>query len=516
MTRLALVFVVSLVGKLLGFVRVQQIAMLLGFTIVADALLLTLQVTSLWDVVFLSGGVGAVALPRLVVLRSRGAHHQVPVLVGRLTATTSAYAITFGLCLALFANAVARVLAPGFDEKAQSLFAWLCVLSAALPLAMNMLVMIATINRIYQRPVLFSVNPIVINGVSLAALWLAARLGSTPFRTAEAFVIAISVSSLAMTIAQALALPAHMRKLLVGSFLRTFLSFSRLAWFDVHVRRVLLAAVPVIAAVLLQSMLVLVNYSLASTVGPGAVATLGYAERLANVVFSVLVGALFVVLEPHWADRLWRSREGLRDSTIADDLLGVMFSCLPFVAILAYAAPEVSTIVYRVDVHQDRLAELQLGRLAGWFGVALLPMTLAFSLSRVLIAVNRTKQLLIGNAALMLLYPVLGYALLKIGGLPGLGIAFAVLMLLQSMWYGLVIARTGRLGDVCTPASAGALIIGIAATMVCARAAAEIPLAGLLRALAIATVATLATLVTGYVVRVTWIRRLASRLRVHN
>ncbi len=510
MARFALVFIVSLTGKLLGFLRVQQIAALLGLTIVADALLLTLQVTSLWDVVFLSGGVAAVALPRLVILRSRLAHSQIPVLAGRLAATTSAYAVAFGLALALFAKPVTHVLAPGFNGSTQHLFAWLCVLSASLPFLMNMLVIIATINRIYQRPVLFSVNPIVINGTSLVALWLAARSGSTPPRTAEVFVVAISASTAVMAIVQALALPAETRKLLIGSFLRTVRSVGHLACLDVHVRRILIAATPVIAAVLLQSILVLVNYSLASTVGPGAVATLGYAERLANVIFSVIVGALFVILEPHWADRLWRGRTEVPERKISDDIVGIMFSCLPFVAILAFAAPEVSAIVYRIDLRQDRVAELQLGRLAAWFGVALLPMTLAFSLSRVLIVVNRTKQLLIGNCALMLLYPVLGYAMLRVDGLPGLGIAFAVFMTLQSAWYSLVIARTGRLGDVFTSASAGALVVGIAITMISARAAAEIPLAGLWRVLTIAVIATLSAMGAGYILRVAWMRRLAS------
>src|SRR3954447_16358174 len=125
--RLSLALLSNAAGKLVGFFRIQGIAAALGATAVADALLMSTTVLSIFDVVFVSGS--ALLLVQALYIRRdvRGARHAALLIYTRSAALWLYGSVAFGLLAAGFSRIVVNAIAPGFTTAGRDIFAHLTI-----------------------------------------------------------------------------------------------------------------------------------------------------------------------------------------------------------------------------------------------------------------------------------------------------------------------------------------------------------------------------------------------------
>lgn len=511
------VLAISLIGKLLGFLRIQMMAAVLGVSATADSVLLCLQVYSLWDVAIMSGGFAAVLLPRMVDIERRGAATRKYVFAGQVTFLCLLLAVVFAIAVTLGAPWLGRIAAPGLGEYGQRLFVVFCVAFSPLPVLMTVLVVYSLANRLAGRYMLFSSNPLIINGVSLLALWAAHRLGASAPHIATGYLTTVTAATAVMAFVQGFYLPNRDRRTLLCSSVRLVRAArGRLAQSLRAPMHMMISAVPLIGALFVQNAIVMVNYGFASLYGgEGAIATIGYAERLANVLFSVLVSALFIMLEPKWARDLSDfDRSGLPPK-IADDVAGTIIACAPFALALAFAGSDIAHLVYGFGALRSIRHLDVLGQAVGYFGISVLPMTLSFCFSRILVILRETRAVIYANAMLLCVCPFLNYFCAKALGTAGVAASFAGLMVLQAFLYGWLLARHEGLDIAINSRTVKQILLVLLAILVALAVGSIAPVQGLQRVLLLATLSVVATAASAVIVDVDWVSRIRVRVGFH-
>jgi peptidoglycan biosynthesis protein MviN/MurJ (putative lipid II flippase) len=278
----------------------------------------------------------------------------------------------------------------------------------------------------------------------------------------------------------------------------------------------MVSAVPLIGALLVQNAIVMINYGFASRYGgEGAIATLGYAERLANVLFSVLVSALFVMLEPKWARELSDSRRSKLPPKIADDVAGTTIACAPLALVLAFAGGDVARLVYGFGALGNVQRLDALGKAAAFFGASVLPMTLSYCFSRVLVILQQTRAVIYVNATLLCACPLLNYCCARSLGTPGIAASFAGLMVLQSVMYAWLLARQNGLSIAINATTVRQMTAVTLSIILVLTLGSHAPLHGFARLALLTALALGAAAVSSLVGNVDWASRILIRVGYH-
>lgn len=456
-TRLVYV-VIALVfaGKFLGFLRLQQIALRFGSTAMADALLLAMNLFLVGDIIFISGSLVPVMLPRFIQARERRSDHAAMEEYARVARAALAVALVLGLALAFFIEPVAAVLAPGLDGEGVAYLARYSRILAPLPVVMAAMAFGTALNRIYPRGAVFAVNPVIINGASLAALLLGAMAAWPRARLSDGFLTAIVIAT---------AVGAALQWAVVRSQARR--RFARAAFGG---RRAgsgrsrsgfVRAWLPLLGAVLVQHANVYVDMAFASIWGEGGVAILGYAERVSQVGVSIIVTSAFVVLEPMWAASMAREAAASM-SRISRDIRSVLLLVAPVAATLVLAPDGVIRWIYGWGGALTQDATALVARTAGLYGLSILPLALSLAFARLLTIAGRTGALAVTNAALVAVNFVLDYLLLPRFGLEGIALATSAVAALQAALYYRALRRAGWHGAVGRTAEVARLALPLA------------------------------------------------------
>jgi putative peptidoglycan lipid II flippase len=440
--KLTLAFVSSILGKLFGFLRVQGIVVVLGATAMADALLVCLNVISFFDATLLSGGAMLLMQSAYIRRQVRLANGTALTRFANSMALWAYCAAGFGAALVILAHPITMLVAPGFGAEARAGLVSLIRVGAAIPLATTLMTFVSTLNRVAGREVLFTVNPVVINGLSLLAIYVSANAGAGALGVAQWLLVTVLLSTLGMTAFQARFLDGALRT-------RGTVLLLRALW-PRHVRRrvrmhgkELLNVMPLVSSLVAQQVIVFISYGFASRSGDGAVAVVGVAERLTSVVFVLFVATFLTILEPRWARALAGGGQAIR--SLNDDL-GVIFICLiPATCTLVFAGGELATLLFAHGELSGNAA-LQLGAAASVYGAALPGISLALIYGRLLAMAGMAGKLFSINAAAVVLHLALCMALSPVFGLLAIPASVAITLSVQAAWYRFILGRTVGLG----------------------------------------------------------------------
>jgi peptidoglycan biosynthesis protein MviN/MurJ (putative lipid II flippase) len=436
---IGLVFLFSVLGKILGFLRLQAFAFALGPTAYTDALLMALTILFAFDAIFVSGS--AVILAQTELIRrdathgARSAYAAFTRWMGRWTLL----ATLFGLACALFPDLLLAMIAPEFNAERRALFGKLLLVGALLPGAQSLLVFVSTINRVQGREALYASNQLVTNALPLIAIFAATALRAEPAQIASAVIASTLAGCIGMIAVQFARLDRGTGKTLVTLTLRRMRPARSMARLRTTARSLLLPG-PLIAGLLLQQVLVLISYSFAARLGEGMLAVVGFGERIVNVIMMLLVGSMLVVLEPRWARALTGTQGGGPISALRDVRL-IWLVLLPVSAVIVGCGDALARLLFGYGAFSGAATE-QLGEITRLFGLALPGLSMALVFSRLLVIAGKVRVIVLGSLALVAVHWVACTLMVERLGLIGIPLALTVASLTQAGWLGILVVRS--------------------------------------------------------------------------
>lgn len=427
----AFAFGLSLFGKFLGFMRVQQIGAQIGFSEVADSLFLALMLTALWEAVVLSGGVIPTftsEFPRRArdFGQSRAIGETVNLLIFFLL-----LASLVSLSMFFFGESIASVMAPGMSDSGRKMFASIAGALSPVPVLATLKIFLSGINRLHGGEVHYTISAILINGLSLPVLiWGGAFLPDLE-SLAVFYGLAISGASAIASIYQLAVMRSDLRRSIATS-LRARLKLDGLSSDESSraITHYLPLIVPLSVAAGAQEVNAIVDAGFASTVSAGGITMLGLADRLTKIVLAVLGGAIFVVCEPRWSKLLAYSASSTPIDQISKDAVAIVAVVIPVYISIGFLAPEIVRLAFGYGQMTDASVR-GVAMLVPWLAAAGYFAFLNVTLSRALVFDRRPGAVLKVNLVAVIANFALNMLLVKRYGLSGIVGATLTVTILQ-------------------------------------------------------------------------------------
>ncbi len=283
---LATVSSMTLVSRVLGFVRDVLIARLFGAGLATDAFFVAFRIPNLLRRLFAEGAFSQAFVPVLSEYRTRRGDSETKLLVDR-TATLLTLALLAATALGVAAAPIViYVSAPGFAASPGKFDLTVALLRVTFPyiLFISLVSLAGGILNTWSRFVIPALTPSLLNLAFIFGALLFAPYFEPPVMVLAWAVFAGGVLQLALQV------PALAK---IGMLPRPRLGFA-----DPGVRRILLLMGPAVLGVSVAQISLLINTIIASFLDDGRVSWLYYADRLMEFPTGLLGVALGTVLLP--------------------------------------------------------------------------------------------------------------------------------------------------------------------------------------------------------------------------
>jgi putative peptidoglycan lipid II flippase len=283
---LATVSGLTLVSRLLGFVRDFVIAHAFGATAATDAFVVAFRLPNLLRRMFAEGAFSQAFVPLLGEYRNRRGEQETKILVDRTASVLFAAVLLISLLGMAGAPLLIYVSAPGFaiDADKFALTVELTRITFPYILFMSLVALAAGVLNTWGRFAVPAFTPVMLNLAMIAGALLLAPRFAQPI---EALAWSVFAGGLLQLAIQA---PALMRIGMLPRF--------DLTWRDEGVQRILKLMAPAVLGVSVAQLSLLINTIFASFLPSGSVSWLYYADRLMEFPAGLLGAALGTILLP--------------------------------------------------------------------------------------------------------------------------------------------------------------------------------------------------------------------------
>ena len=436
-TGLRIVFGVaaSFTAKCLGFVRVQQIASLLGASYYADVLLLTFQLVWLLETVLIASAVAPTLISVIYKVEARTGSEAAGRLYLHAAFWCAAASAAYGALLLLFSEQIVSVVAPGFDDQARGLFRDLMLVSFATPLCLTVSQFFSLVNRLTDNSVWYSTPQIITNVVALGGLVLGYHtyglLGGV-----IGMMAGLTAGAVGVLFLQRAVIPRHTASMLWRTLKSKKLALARSSTDGVFWK----STAALVCAALVSELYVYADFYFASRAGPGGIGLISYASRLATLTNMLVVAAPFVVIETRWARSLAHQPDQAWSNTIVPDAMSLLSLLAAPVAVLIFFNSEVTSLVYYGGKFSPEEAST-LRSLVRAYGFSVIGMSLSVIMARALVLQGRAGWLMRISLFTLPAKVVLSALLVPRYGLMGLPIATMGCFAIQATAYLLLLSR---------------------------------------------------------------------------
>jgi len=330
---LAAVSSMTLLSRILGFVRDVVIARAFGAGMLTDAFFVAFKIPNLLRRLFAEGAFSQAFVPILAEYKNRQGQAATKVLVDQVGSALTLALVGVALLGVVGAPWVATISAPGFRAEPDKFALTVTLLRIIFPyiIFISLVALAAGILNTWSRFSAPAFTPVLLNVAMIAAaLWLAPHFDPP--------VLALGWGVALGGILQLAWMLPHLAK--IGMLPRPTLNFG-----DPGVKRVLTLMAPATLGVSVAQISLLINTIFASFLQTGSVSWLYYADRLMEFPAGMLGVALGTILLPslakHYADDNPADYSKLLDWGLRLTLL----LALPAAAALAVlAVPLISTL----------------------------------------------------------------------------------------------------------------------------------------------------------------------------
>jgi putative peptidoglycan lipid II flippase len=291
---LAAVSSMTLISRILGFVRDAVIARIFGAGMMTDAFFVAFKIPNLLRRMFAEGAFSQAFVPILAEYKNRLGHDATKTLVDQVATALTLVLVVVALLGIFGAPWVAYISAPGFRADGEKFDLTVTLLRITFPyiIFISLVALAAGILNTHSKFSVPAFAPVLLNVAMIsAALWIA------PFVDPPVLALGWGVA-LGGVLQLAWMLP-HLKKL--GLLPRPTARFN-----DPGVRRVARLMAPAMLGVSVAQISLLINTIFASFLATGSVSWLYYADRLMEFPSGMLGVALGTILLPslakHYAD----------------------------------------------------------------------------------------------------------------------------------------------------------------------------------------------------------------------
>jgi putative peptidoglycan lipid II flippase len=332
---LAMVSSMTLISRILGFVRDVAIARIFGAGLATDAFFVAFRIPNLLRRLFAEGAFSQAFVPILAEYKNRRGDADTRLLIDHVAAALALALFVVTLIGVLAAPLLIYVSAPGFAASPEKFALTVAMLRVTFPyiLFISLVALAGAVLNTYGRFSAPAFTPVLLNLSFIAfALWAAPHFD--PPVTALAWAVFCGgVLQLAFQV-------PHLARL-------GMLPRFRLDLKDAGVWRVARQMGPALFGVSVAQLSLLINTIFASFLATGSVSWLYYADRLMEFPTGLLGVALGTILLPslsrHHADRAAAAYSGLLDWGLRLTLL----LALPAAAALALLAVPLTATLYQ-------------------------------------------------------------------------------------------------------------------------------------------------------------------------
>jgi putative peptidoglycan lipid II flippase len=283
---LATISSLTLVSRILAFVRDVLIARVFGAGMATDAFFVAFRLPNLLRRLFAEGAFSQAFVPIFGEYRNRRGHEETQLLVDHVTTMLAIILFIVTLVGIIAAPVIVYISAPGFLKDAPKFDLTVQLLRITTPYIffISLVAVAAAILNTYNKFWVPAVAPILLNVCFIsAALWLAPYFDPPIFALAWAVFIA-GIVQLAFQV-------PFLKK--IG-----MLPGIRFNWKDPGMRRVIRQMGPAVFGVSIGQISMLINTIFASFLAAGSVSWLYYADRLMEFPSGILGVALGSILLP--------------------------------------------------------------------------------------------------------------------------------------------------------------------------------------------------------------------------
>lgn len=339
----------TLLSRVVGFVRDALMAAVLGTGLAADAFFAAFRFPNLFRRLFAEGAFNTAFVPMFAGTLEREGMVPARLLAGRIMSWLVAVVLAVTLVFELFMPQILVPFVPGFldDPEKFELTVFLTRLMFPYLACMSLMAAYAAILNSLNRFFAAAFAPVLLNLVNIAALAPLALLSfSNPSDAAAIVAVAVLIGGVAQV---ALVYGAIRRAGVVPR-----LGLPRL---DPEVRRFWALAVPAILTGGITQINIFVGTIIASG-ADGAISTLNYADRLYQLPLGIIGIAIGTVLLPELSRHIGAKRDAeARTSQSQALLLSMLLSVPAATALIALAVPIVRVLFERgafgVEATQD-------------------------------------------------------------------------------------------------------------------------------------------------------------------
>jgi putative peptidoglycan lipid II flippase len=347
----AVVSAMTLLSRILGFVRDLILARVFGAGAAMDAFFVAFKIPNFLRRLFAEGAFSLAFVPVIGEYRSQRDHAEVRGLVGRVAGTLGGVLLIVSIVGIVASPAVVSLFAPGFiqaPEKFQLTVQMLRVTFSYI-LFISLVAFASGILNTYGRFALPAFAPVLLNVVLIAAAWWAVPYFEVP-------VMALAWAVAVAGVAQLLLMFPALRRL--GLLVR-----PRWGWRDAGVQRILKLMGPAILGSSVAQINLLLDTIIASFLVTGSVSWLYYSDRMVEFPLGVFGIALSTVILPSLS-RTHASADPARFQYILDRALRwvVLLGTPAALGLLLLSGP-IMVALFQYDqfgAHDARMAALSL------------------------------------------------------------------------------------------------------------------------------------------------------------
>lgn len=325
----------TMVSRILGFIRDMVLAVLFGAGPAFDAFVVAFKLPNFFRRLFAEGAFSQAFVPVLSAYRAKHSPQEVNSFLDHVVGTLSLALLLVVIVTEIAAPLVVMLFAPGFlhDPVRYQYATHMVHIIFPYLLLISLTAFAGSVLNCYQRFALAAFAPSLLNIVLILVAWLWAPHTANPIYT---LAFGVLIGGVVQLVAQYPVLKT------IGH-----IPVPRLAWQDPGVRRVMKLMVPALFGVSVAQLSLLIDNFFASYLQTGSISWLYYSDRLIYLPQGVIGVALATVVLPHLS-RHHAEENGTAYSRTLDWALRMcLLVGLPAaVGLMILAAPILSTLIH--------------------------------------------------------------------------------------------------------------------------------------------------------------------------
>ncbi len=329
----------TLLSRILGFVRDILMASVLGTGLAADAFFAAFRFPNLFRRIFAEGAFNAAFIPMFAQVLEKKGEEEARLLAGRIISWLAVVLLVLTILAEIFMPSLMRLFVPGFVENKEKFEFSVLLTRICFPylMAMSLMAAYGAILNGMGKFLAAAFAPVMLNIIMIGFLIVLVFFSATDPKNASFWLaIAIFIGGIAQF---ALVYWAVKKMGMSPKFVRPRL--------DKDVKKFWFLALPVILSGGVTQINLFIGTIIASTAG-GAISILYYADRLYQLPLGLIGIAIGVVLLPELSRHLKGGRDELAQKSMDQSMHFALLLTLPATAgLIALAHPIISTLFER-------------------------------------------------------------------------------------------------------------------------------------------------------------------------